>query len=71
MLKHISSFIKKFSMENKKMETRKVIFIVEADIDSDSKQVAKKIRAVRNAVKVGVNSIDGVKAIRIQNKEKQ
>ena len=53
------------------METRKVIFIVEADIDSDSKQVAKKIRAVRNAVKVGVNSIDGVKAIRIQNKEKQ
>ena len=49
----------------------KIIFIVEADIyEDDSKQIAKKIRAVRNAVKVGVNSIDGVKAIRIQNKDK-
>ena len=53
------------------METRKVIFIVEADIDSDSKQVAKKIRAVRNAVKKGINSIPGVKATRIQNKDKK
>ena len=48
----------------------KIIFIVEADIDSDSKQVTKKIRAVRNAVKNGINSIEGVKAIRIQNKDK-
>jgi len=70
MLKNISSFIKKFSMGNKKMETRKVIFIVEADIDSDSKQVTKKIRAVRSAVKKGINSIEGVKATRIQNKDK-
>jgi len=69
MLKNISSFIKSYS-GNKKMETRKVIFIVEADIDSDSKQVTKKIRAVRNAVKNGINSIDGVKATRIQNKDK-
>ena len=70
MLKNISSFIKKFSTGNKKMETRKVIFIVEADIDSGTKQVTKKIRAVRSAVKKGINSIEGVKAIRIQNKDK-
>ena len=70
MLKNISSFIKKFLMGNKKMETKKVIFIVEAEINSGTKQVVKKIRAVRNAVKSGINSIEGVKAIRIQNKEK-
>jgi len=70
MLKNISSFIKTFSMGNKKMETRKVIFIVEAEIDADSKQVVKKIRAIRNAVKKGINSIEGVKATRIQNKDK-
>ena len=69
MLKNISSFIKSYS-GNKKMETKKVIFIVEAEVDSETKQVVKKIRAVRNAVKNGVNSIEGVKAIRIQNKDK-
>ena len=71
MLKNISSFIKKFLMGNKKMETKKVIFIVEADIDSDSKRVTKKIRAVRSAVKKSINSIEGVKATRIQNKDKK
>ena len=70
MLKNISSFIKTFSMGNKKMEPRKVVFIVEAEINSGTKQVVKKIRAVRNAVKKGINSIEGVKAIRIQNKDK-
>ena len=53
------------------MEKRKVVFIAEADIDSDSKQVLKKIRAVRNAVKKGINSIEGVKATRIQNRDKK
>jgi len=49
----------------------KVIFIVEVDIQVDNpKQVVKKIRVVRNAVKLGVNSIDGVKATRIKNKDK-
>jgi len=48
----------------------KIIFIVEAEVDSETKQVVKKIRAVRNAVKNGINSIEGVKAIRIQNKDK-
>ena len=52
------------------METKKVIFIVEAEINSGTKQVVKKIRAVRNAVKSGINSIEGVKATRIQNKDK-
>ena len=70
MLKNISSFIKTFSMGNKKMEAKKVIFIVEADIDSGTKQVTKKIRAIRSAVKKGINSVEGVKAIRIQNKDK-
>ena len=70
MLKNISSFIKKFLMGNKKMETKKVIFIVEAEINSGTKQVVKKIRAVRSAVKKGINSIPGVKATRIQNKDK-
>ena len=51
------------------MEKRKVIFIAEADIDSDSKHITKKIRAIRNTVKKGINSIEGVKAIRIQNKD--
>jgi hypothetical protein len=69
MLKNILSFIKSYS-GNKKMETKKVIFIVEADIDSETKQVVKKIRAVRDAVKKGINSIEGVKATRIQNKDK-
>ena len=69
MLKNILSFIKSYS-GNKKMETKKVIFIVEAEINSGTKQVVKKIRAVRNAVKNGVNSIEGVKATRIQNKDK-
>jgi len=69
MLKNISSFIKSYS-GNKKMETKKVIFIVEAEINSGTKQVVKKIRAVRNAVKKGINSIEGVKATRIQNKDK-
>ena len=70
MLKNISSFIKKFSTGNKKMETKKVIFIVEAELNSDTKQVTKKIRAIRSAVKKGINSIPGVKATRIQNKDK-
>ena len=70
MLNRISNFMRKSSTGNKNMENRKVVFIVEAEIDSDSKQVVKKIRAVRNAVKNGVNSIEGVKATRIQNKDK-
>jgi len=70
MLKRISSFIKSY-LGNKKMETRKIIFIVEADIDSDLKQISKKIRAIRSAVKKGINSVDGVKATRIQNKDKK
>jgi len=70
MLKRISNYIKNY-LGNKHMEKRKVVFIAEADIDSDSKQVLKKIRAVRNAVKKGINSIEGVKAIRIQNKDKK
>jgi len=53
------------------METRKVIFIVEADVkDENAGKIVKKIRAVRSAVKKGVNSIEGVKATRIQNKDK-
>ena len=70
MLKRISSFIKNYSDKGKKMEKRKVIFIVEADIQADRKKIIKKIRAVRKAVKNGVNSIEGVKATRIQNKDK-
>lgn len=53
------------------MENKKVVFIVEADVSAErEKQVIKKIRAVRAAVKTGVNSIEGVKAIRISNKDK-
>ena len=53
------------------METRKVIFIVEADVSGErQKEIIKKIRAVRSAVKTGVNSIEGVKATRISNKDK-
>jgi len=53
------------------METKTVIFIVEADIAGDNPvKIKKKIRAVRAAVKAGVNSIEGVKATRIQNKDK-
>ncbi len=71
MLKRISSFIKNYSDKGKKMETRKVTFIVEADVQGEHpKQILKKIRAVRTAVKQGINSIDGVKATRIQNKDK-
>ena len=71
MLKRILSFTKKSSTGNKNMETRKVIFIVEADVQSEhQKGIIKKIRAVRSAVKTGVNSIEGVKATRIQNKDK-
>ena len=71
MLKNISSFIKTFSMGNKKMENRKVVFIVEADVSGErQKEILKKIRAVRSAVKAGVNSIKGVKITRIANKDK-
>lgn len=53
------------------METRKVVFIVEADVQGErQKEIIKKIRAVRSAVKNGVNSIAGVKTTRIQNKDK-
>ena len=49
----------------------KIIFIVEADINEDNpKLVVKKIRAVRTAVKNGINSIEGVRATRIHNKDK-
>ena len=70
MLKRISSYIKNY-LENKHMKKIKIVFIAEADIDSDSKHILKKIRAVRNAVKKGINSIEGVKATRIQNKDKK
>ena len=71
MLKRISSFIKNYSGKGKQMEKRKVIFIVEADVQSEHpKERLKRIRAVRSAVKKGINSIDGVKATRIQNKDK-
>jgi len=53
------------------MKKIKIVFIAEADIDSDSKHILKKIRAVRNAVKKGINSIEGVNATRIQNKDKK
>ena len=53
------------------METRKVVFIVEVEIDPNLKRITKTIRAVRNAVKKGINSIEGVKATRIQNKDKK
>jgi len=70
MLKRISNYINSCS-GNKKMETKTVIFIVEADIAGDNPvKIKKKIRAVRAAVKAGVNSIEGVKATRIQNKDK-
>jgi len=53
------------------MEKNKIIFIVEADVQSEHKKESlKKIRAVRSAVKTGVNSIEGVKATRISNKDK-
>lgn len=53
------------------MEKRKVVFIVEADVSGErQKEIIKKIRAVRSAVKTGVNSIEGVKATRIANKDK-
>lgn len=53
------------------METKKVVFIVEADVQGGhEKEIVKKIRAVRSAVKTGVNSIEGVKATRILNKDK-
>jgi len=70
MLKNISSFIKSYS-GNKKMGTKKIIFIVEADIQEENPtRIIKKIRAVRKQVKIGVNSIEGVKATRIANKDK-
>ena len=53
------------------MEKKKIIFIVEADVEGkNAHEVTKKIRAVRKVVKVNVNSIDGVKATRISNKDK-
>jgi hypothetical protein len=71
MLNSISNFIKRFSTGNKKMETKKVIFVVEANVSGErQKEIIKKIRAVRSAVKIGVNSIEGVKATRIANKDK-
>jgi len=71
MFQRILNFIRKSSDKDKKMETRKVIFIVEADVkDENAGKIVKKIRAVRSAVKKGVNSIEGVKATRIQNKDK-
>lgn len=50
---------------------KKIIFIVEAEVEGKNDAwVTKNIRAVRKAVKIGVNSIDGVRATRISNKEK-
>lgn len=70
MLKRILNFTRKFLARNKKVEIKKVIFIVEADIMEDNPgRIKKKIRAVRQAVKTGINSIEGVKATRIQNKD--
>lgn len=58
-------------MGNKKMEKRKVIFIVEANVSGGrKKEILKKIRAVRSAVKTSINGIEGVKATRISNKDK-
>jgi len=52
------------------METKTVTFIVDATIKyNKKKEDTKKIRAVRKAVKIGVNSIEGVEATRIQNKD--
>ena len=71
MLSNILNFIKKSSTGDRKMETKKVVFIVEADVQGGhEKEIVKKIRAVRSAVKTGVNSIKGVKATRISNKDK-
>ena len=71
MLKRILNFIKRSSTGSKKMEKKKVIFIVEADIQEENPtRIIKKIRAVRKQVKIGVNSIEGVKATRISNKDK-
>ena len=68
MLKNISNFMKKFSTGSRQMENRKVVFIVEANVNGErEKEFTRKIRAVRTAVKTGVNSIEGVKATRIQN----
>lgn len=66
----LTSILKYFKRE-KKMETKKVIFIVEATVQGErEKEITKKIRAVRSAVKIGVNSLKGVKATRIYNKDK-
>ena len=52
------------------MEKNKVIFIVEVNISADDTKLAlKKLREARKAVKVGINSIEGVKAVRIVNKD--
>lgn len=68
MLRRTLNFITKYLDKN--MEN-KVVFVTEAEIDSDDpKEILKKVRAVRRAVKNGVNSIDGVKATRIYNKDK-
>ena len=50
---------------------KKIIFIVEAEVEGKNpKDVLKRTRAVRSAIKRSINALDGARATRIQNKDK-